>query len=291
MSFSGRSSSAIRSFANRSTISCIAKSSLLTVSPSRGTALPDELKTEFLASTDNWSRPVMVRSGPDGALWIADMYRLVIEHPQWIPKEWQERIDLRAGHDKGRIYRVFPQGQRPRAIPRLDKLDAEALASALDHPSGAVRDLVQQRIVERQLVAASDLLRRLVALASRPQTRLQALVYTATGSRRWTRPTLSIALNDQHPGVRRHAVRLSESWLDKDSELAAKVESLVADGDAIVRLQVAYSLGEWHGAQAGQALGNLALASSQDLFTTTAALSSLRADNLAVAVVQTVLDT
>ena len=54
----------------------------------------DEQDSEFLASSDNWFRPVMVRTGPDGALWIADMYRAVIEHPRWIPPEWQRKLAL-----------------------------------------------------------------------------------------------------------------------------------------------------------------------------------------------------
>src|SRR5262249_53308512 len=51
----------------------------------------DEQESEFFASTDNWCRPTLIRTGPDGALWIADMYRQVIEHPEWIPKEWQKK--------------------------------------------------------------------------------------------------------------------------------------------------------------------------------------------------------
>src|SRR6185312_15323642 len=82
---------------------------------------PDEQKSEFLASFDGWFRPTMLRVGPDGALWVCDMYRMVIEHPEWIPKDWQEKLDLRAGHDRGRIYRVYPADKKPRAIPRLDK--------------------------------------------------------------------------------------------------------------------------------------------------------------------------
>ena len=61
----------------------------------RSTRLPADESAEFLASTDNWFRPVMVRIGPDGALWVADMYRLVIEHPEWIPQHWQTQLDLR----------------------------------------------------------------------------------------------------------------------------------------------------------------------------------------------------
>ena len=78
----------------------------------------DEQQSEFLASSDNWTRPTTIQTGPDGTLWVADMYRQVIEHPEWIPEEWQKRLDLRAGHDKGRIYRVYPVGKKPRPIPR-----------------------------------------------------------------------------------------------------------------------------------------------------------------------------
>ncbi len=57
----------------------------------------DEQTSEFLASSDNWFRPTTIRVGPDGALWVADMYRYVIEHPEWIPKDWQNKLDLRGG--------------------------------------------------------------------------------------------------------------------------------------------------------------------------------------------------
>ena len=57
----------------------------------------DEAKREFLASSDNWFRPTTIRVGPDGALWIADMYRETIEHPEWIPDEWEKRLDSAPG--------------------------------------------------------------------------------------------------------------------------------------------------------------------------------------------------
>ncbi|HWA99920.1 MAG TPA: PVC-type heme-binding CxxCH protein, partial [Pirellulales bacterium] len=133
---------------------------------------PEEQKSEFLASADNWFRPVMVRTGPDGALWIVDMYRLVIEHPKWIPQDWQKRLDVRAGHDRGRIYRVFPKDKRPRPFP-INVASVEAL----DHPSGTVRDLAQQSLVSSAPPSKSqvDQLEALAIRATRPQTRLQAL--------------------------------------------------------------------------------------------------------------------
>src|SRR5207302_4983404 len=95
----------------------------------------DETQSEFLAGTDNWFRPVQVRTGPDGALWVVDMYRLVIEHPQWIPPDDLAKLDVRAGHSQGRIYRIYPRNQKPRPILRLDQLDTAGLVAALDSPN------------------------------------------------------------------------------------------------------------------------------------------------------------
>src|SRR5438552_5418834 len=91
----------------------------------------------------------MLKTGPDGALYIADIYRLVIEHPEWIPDDVKHRLDLRAGHDKGRIYRVYPAGVKLAKIPRLAQLSSQALAAALDSPNGWQRDTAQRLLVER----------------------------------------------------------------------------------------------------------------------------------------------
>jgi putative membrane-bound dehydrogenase-like protein len=72
----------------------------------------EEQDSEFLASKDRWFRPVQVRTGPDGALWIVDMYRYIIEHPEWMPPEGKAAIKPfeRLGDDRGRLYRVYPRG-------------------------------------------------------------------------------------------------------------------------------------------------------------------------------------
>ena len=77
----------------------------------KGERAADEQESEFLASSDNWFRPTMIRTGPDGAIWVADMYRAVIEHPEWIPPEYQRKMNLYAGNDKGRIYRIVPANE------------------------------------------------------------------------------------------------------------------------------------------------------------------------------------
>ncbi len=234
----------------------------------------DEHESEFLTSSDNWFRPTMLRTGPDGSLWIADMYRYVIEHPEWIPDDWEKRLDLRAGHDRGRIYRMYPVGSRPRPIPRLDRLDTAGLVAALDSPSGWQRDMAQQMLLWRADRSAAPLLEKMAATSDRPLARLHALC-TLDGLGTLEPPALLRALADPHPGVRRHAVRLCEPHLAKTSDLGAAIAKLAADSDAQVRLQLAYTLGEWHDDRAGEALHRLAVADSRDPFISAAVVSSV----------------
>ncbi len=133
----------------------------------------DEVESEFLASSDNWFRPTMLRTGPDGALWIADMYRAVIEHPEWIPDDWEARLDLRAGHDRGRIYRVYPVNQKPRLIPRLDRLELQELVASLDSPNGWQRDTAQRLLLHKDDPNAIEPLRRLARESRHPKVRIQ----------------------------------------------------------------------------------------------------------------------
>ncbi|MGB8169450.1 MAG: PVC-type heme-binding CxxCH protein [Chthoniobacteraceae bacterium] len=228
---------------------------------------------EFLASSDNWSRFDFARTGPDGALYISDMYRLVIEHPEWIPAEQQKRLDLRAGHDKGRIYRVLPTGAKLRPIPRLDQLDTAALVAAMDSPSGWQRDTVQRLLLHTQPKAAISPLARFVVASERPKTRLQALC-TLDGLGGLSAELLLSALRDPHPAVREHAIQLSEAFVGKEPILADPLLWLADDPEPRVRYQLAFSLGEWNDPRAGRALAHLARRDADNAQIQTAVMSS-----------------
>jgi putative membrane-bound dehydrogenase-like protein len=240
---------------------------------------PDEQESEFWASTDNWTRPTTIQTGPDGALWIVDMYRAVIEHPEWIPPDWQKRLDLRAGSDLGRIYRVYPVGTKPRAIPRLDKLDTAGLVAALDSPSGWQRDTAQQMLLWRNDKAAVPLLEKQATESKRPLCRLHSLC-TLDGLGELKPEVVRRALADAHPGVRRHAVRLCEGRLANAPALGTALLQRVGDADAQVRLQLACTLGEWDDPRAGQALAELALRDAGDRYLLAAVLGSVNRKNL-----------
>lgn len=246
--------------------------------------LEEEREREFLASSDNWFRPVMARTGPDGALWIADMYRAVIEHPEWIPQAWQRKLDLRAGTDRGRIYRVVRDDSPPRKLPRLDQLDTLALVAALDHANGWQRDMVQQMLLWRADKQAVAPLQQLAQDSPRAEARLHAICTLdgLAGFDGLTAAVVTRALDDPHAGVRRHAVRLAERWLSQtniDSQLVAALVRRIDDGDEPVRLQLAYSLGAWD-ERGSPYLAKLALSHAEDPYFTAAVLSSLQAKNL-----------
>ena len=239
----------------------------------------DEQESEFLASRDNWFRPTMIKVGPDGALYIADMYREVIEHTQYIPRELQKDLAVRAGEDRGRIYRVSPVGKTLRDVPRFDRMNTTELVQTLESPSGWQRDTVQRLLIHREDARAVALLEAMVVSGKRPQARLHALC-TLDGLRALKAETVMAALSDSHPGVRRHTVRLAEGFLDQSTKVALAMRARTTDVDPHVRLQLAYSLGQWNDKRAGLALGELALTGADDQYLSTAIISSLRAKSI-----------
>jgi putative heme-binding domain-containing protein len=202
----------------------------------RGARATNEPGREFLASTDNWFRPVQARTGPDGALWIVDMYRYVIEHPRWIPSNRLAQLDVRAGDDKGRIYRVYRKDTRPRPIKNVAKLSTADLAAALDSPNGTERDIVHRELLNRGDKSGVPILGEMATGNSRPAVRVQALA-ALDGLGAMSAALLSKSFDDASPAVRRMAVRLSR--------FSPLLISAVQDEDALVRWQAALSLLEF----------------------------------------------
>ena len=109
----------------------------------------DEQKSEFLASRDLWFRPVSFANAPDGALYIADMYREVIEHPWSLPPNIKKHIDLNSGNDRGRIYRVVSTNFTQPQLPKLSRASNDELVALLAHPNGWHRDTASRLLYER----------------------------------------------------------------------------------------------------------------------------------------------
>ncbi len=235
---------------------------------------------EFLASSDSWFRPVSFRLGPDGALYLVDYYRQIVEHPEWMDDAVVSAGNLQRGSDRGRIYRIVPRGTGPpQWLGSLDPGSSEDLVGKLDDPNAWWRLSAQRLLLDRQDSEAAPLLRTMAAEGATAEGRLHAL-WTLDGLRRLDSDLLQAALHDPHPGVRENAVRLAEKHLEQWPNLALGLIAASGDPDARVRFQVLNSLGAVAGVEASRAQRRILEQDMQDGWVQAAALLSMDATEL-----------
>jgi len=203
---------------------------------------------EFLASTDERFRPVYIVNAPDGTLYIADMYRGIIEHRISITEYLRDQIlgrKLEQPIGMGRIYRVVHETTRRDTGRVLLNASAARLVEALSHPNGWWRDTAQRLLVERTgaATAAGSALVELARGAKDARTRLHAL-WTLDGIDAIPPAVVMQALEDPARDVRASAIRIAERWLAKASRpIRDAVLRRVDDRDWWVRQQLAASIG------------------------------------------------
>ncbi|MCA9042231.1 MAG: c-type cytochrome [Planctomycetaceae bacterium] len=198
---------------------------------------------EFLASQDDWFRPVNIQSGPDGALYICDMYRAVIEHPQWVPDELKNRPDERYGDDRGRIYRIVPKEAETGELPlTIDRKSDEQLLAALVSRNSWQRRVAARLIYEEQPAGIDAKLRELLKTATGSEGRVQIL-HTLAGLKRLSEADLSLAFAAGDPRLREHAAMLAEPFLAQSKSLRQAMLDTVSQGDDRTLFQYALSAG------------------------------------------------
>ena len=236
---------------------------------------------EFLASTDNWFRPVNLVNGPDGCLYLADMYREVIEDPSAIPGEILEHVDYYTGQDMGRIYRIVPNAFAREEVPRLGEASASELVDTLVHEDGWWRSTAQRLLFERRAVDAAPALRALAGDARSPFGRLHAL-WLLEGLGLLDDTTLLAALADPHPALRQNAIRLSEARLAQSRSLRASVAAMASDEDVGVRFRVALVIPQMNLAGAPAMLASILRRDPGDEWIRAAVFGGARGDSLAL---------
>ncbi len=231
-------------------------------------------KKEFVASTDIWFRPAQFANAPDGNLYIIDVYREVIEHPASLPPVIKKHLDLTSGRDRGRIYRIVADGFKQPALPRLGKATTTELVAKLAHRNGWYRDTAARLLYERRDRAAIAPLANLAATSPLPEGRMHAL-YSLAGLRSLTSAVILARLADEHPRVREHAVRLSETVADDSPEVRQRLVAVADDDDPRVRYQLAFTLGSLPAAMRTAPLTKILKRDGGDRWVRLAAFSSL----------------
>jgi putative heme-binding domain-containing protein len=212
--------------------------------------------------------------GPDGALYLIDMQRDVIEHPDYIPQKVKDKLDLRAGQDRGRIYRITPKGSPARPKPDLRHARAADLVRLLGHSNQWWRVTAQRLLVERQDKSAVRSLKKLGEGAN-SLARLHGL-WTLQGLQALDEPTVIRALFDSDPGIRENALLLAEARLPGSAQLRQRILLLADDPSTRVRFQAALTIGQINRADPLAALRRAFLKDYAHRWTRVAVLSSLR---------------
>lgn len=244
---------------------------------------PDWVERDFLASTDERFRPVDAKVGPDGALYVIDMYRGILQHVRYVTTYLREYI-LAHGLDRpigmGRIYRVVWEGDADDPAPvRRDPHPLDTAAdriAALSHPNGWHRDTAQRLLVENELDDAGlDVLRELAGSGGDPLARIHAL-WTLHGRGELDEATTLAALRDADPWLVVHGLRAGEDELAASAAGQAAIAELLASSPPQVRTQALLTLGALarEAAWARNALAERAAARPNDPFHRQVALAA-----------------
>ncbi|MGB5482559.1 MAG: c-type cytochrome [Eudoraea sp.] len=198
---------------------------------------------EFLASTDERFRPISLASGPDGALYVVDMYKGIIQHGPYMT-DYLREVTLNRKLDKpinmGRIWRITSKKNTTEKAEDLSKLEPVELVKLLKHPNGWTRDMAQHLLVESSDLTIVPELENMLA-SENPLGQLHAL-WTLEGlGNTDSKPYLS-ALHAADPKVAQAALRLSVGILDKQPQVLEEIQQFIADAydhaDPIFQMQM-----------------------------------------------------
>ena len=204
-------------------------------------------ETEFIRSKDMWWRPIEVRVGPEGAVYVGDFYnQAVIHNDTRGPDHNKVNAAVRPDRDHyfGRIWRLDQKDEQKLVVPNLAKANVATLAQALANPNRPVRMTASRLLVD---LSAAPNGSAAVAAAVEPllasgnaDTKIAALwtIYRSGGLKG---PELTAALADADPVVRRNAANVCEA--DETHQLPAGIFKLVGDTEAPVRLAALRALG------------------------------------------------
>ena len=230
-----------------------------------------EKDKEFMATTDMWVRPTSFTVGPDGDLYMIDMYRQHIETPMSIPEDLQKSMDFNAGNKYGRIYRIVPKntGAYKKVSPNLRNAKSMDLVALLSHQNQWWRLTAQRLLLERQDKSVIPAVKTLFTQSEDPRFRLHAL-YVLEGMNALDAEIVKRAMKDSSPGVRENAAILSERF----AGCLPQLEAMVNDSAIRVAFQATLSLGQFKDNTVMPALAKALALHGQSSWFRTAVLSS-----------------
>lgn len=211
---------------------------------------PGREQTEFITSRDLWFRPIHLRVGPDGALYVVDFYNQAVVHNDTRgPRHGANNAAVRPDRDHyfGRVWRV--QHKEAKALPaaNLDARDPGALLKALEHPNGWVRMTAHRLLSERGQADLAPQLRQLATATDRPAFARVHALWVLHNLGRLEPSTAVAALSDPEPGVRKNAAAVLAQISPEPAHQALVTSGLLTrltDHDPRVRLHALVALAQ-----------------------------------------------
>ncbi|GGD40197.1 hypothetical protein GCM10011514_00360 [Emticicia aquatilis] len=205
---------------------------------------------EFIASTDEGFRPVNLFNGPDGAMYIVDMHRGIIQHKAYISQYLAEQLankKLDTLQNAGRILKVVNKSSKLHAIPDLTKATSKDLVALLSHPNGWLRDRAQQLLIQKK---DFSVIKDLVALAKSNNEFSASIhaLYVLEGSSFLNFGTVSeIIGQSKQPETIAHALGLIERYanIQNTPQMQAICTQLLAQNNETLDLYLAFSMNNW----------------------------------------------
>ena len=194
---------------------------------------------DFVQSSDEWFRPVALRTGPDGCLYIVDWYNKIISHNE-VSRNHPDRDKKR-----GRIWRVKHTDLKPMDVPDFMKLSGEQLIAKLGSPSVPVPQshLAWQAITDRQMKELTPKLNKIIGEKKQSAARRIASLWALEGLHAIDVARLKPLLGDANRNIRREAIRAHRDNGLPIAESLAAFASLADDADPEVRAEVIRTAG------------------------------------------------
>ena len=235
---------------------------------------------EFLASVDERFRPVSLYNGPDGALYVLDMYHGIIQHKTYLSPYLTKEIgkrNLSVPLGCGRIYKIVPKGKKTKAITIPD--DPAAQVALLGNPNGFIRDLCQQTMVDQKNRKAIPYLK---AVLKNKRNQLQVIhaLWVLEGMQALQTNELVALIADSNALIRTQALTASIALINMSNYTAivAALQQLLEKGAPSTAPYIAYVanyIKPFNEEESNALLLNLAKKFPNDTYVADAILSTL----------------
>ena len=234
---------------------------------------------EFLASTDEWFRPVSLNAHPDGGMVVVDMYRAVIEHPEFMPVELKNRPDLMLGKERGRIWRIIPEGHKSSPVDRLDQWPTQKLIDQLQARGGEWGGNWKRQTAQRLLLTSDDPKVRAAlektAESVAPSSGGPLIAWLLVAKGKVPKDLIKRMVTSGDDEVQIPAIQLMEATRTPDSPPPSELIDMAVLGVNLpVRFHAAIALGAWDDDLILKPLAHIAFRDAEDKWVRLAIASS-----------------